>query len=168
MWADSWAASARRAAGAVHRPSVTVRAAAADAFAVAAADVAALACLLAAGAAGAAVAAWAELQATTPTSSTAEPAKSARIPIAHRSISVPRVDIAPDVCARAAERPGIAISARPLLCAIMTTLAFVSDGNFLISDGYFRARDPDADMPGGRPWAPRRHKSDNREKPRRT
>jgi hypothetical protein len=46
-----------------------------------------LACFPAAGAAGAAVAAWAELQATTPIISTAEPAKSARILIAHRSIS---------------------------------------------------------------------------------
>lgn len=43
MSADSWAASARRAAGPVHRPSVTVAPAAdpaADAFAVAARDVA--------------------------------------------------------------------------------------------------------------------------------
>jgi hypothetical protein len=59
------------------------------------------------------VAAPAELQATTPAISTAEPAKSARIPIAHRSICVPRAGIAPDVGARAAEQPGIAISARP-------------------------------------------------------
>jgi hypothetical protein len=46
MSADSWAASARRAAGAVHRPSVTVARVAdpaeVDALAVAAADAAAL------------------------------------------------------------------------------------------------------------------------------
>ena len=90
MSADSWAASARRAAGAVHRPSVTVASVAdpaVDAFAVAAADVATLAARLAPPAWGDAVAAPAELQATTPAINTAEPAKSARIPIAHRSIS---------------------------------------------------------------------------------
>jgi hypothetical protein len=116
MSADSWVASARRAAGAVHRPSVTVARvadpAAVDAFAVAAADVALLAARWAPPAAGDAVAAPAELQATRPTISTAEPAKSAaRIPIPHRSISWPRVGIAPDVGARATERSRIAISA---------------------------------------------------------
>jgi hypothetical protein len=91
MSADSWAASARRAAGPVHRPSVTVAAAAdpaADAFAVAARDVATWAVRLTPSVPADAVAAPAELQATTPTISTADPAKStARIPIAHRSIS---------------------------------------------------------------------------------
>jgi hypothetical protein len=58
---------------------------AAGAFAVA--DLLGLAPRPAPAEAGAAVAAPAELQATTPISSTAEPAKSARIPIAHRSIS---------------------------------------------------------------------------------
>src|SRR5580692_9985900 len=93
MSADSWAASARSAAGAVHRPSVTVTAAATadpavDAFAVTARDVATLAVRPGPAAAADAVAAPAELHATTPTMSTAEPAQSAaRIPIPHRSIS---------------------------------------------------------------------------------
>ena len=91
MSADSWAASARRAAGAVHRPSVTVARVAdpaeVDALAVAAADVAALTVRWAPPACGDAVAAPAELQATIPAISRADPATSARIPIAHRSIS---------------------------------------------------------------------------------
>jgi hypothetical protein len=63
------------------------------------------------------VAAPAELQATTPAINTAAPAKSARIPIAHRSISCAACWYRARRGARAAEQSGIAISARPVtLC----------------------------------------------------
>jgi hypothetical protein len=86
--------------------------AAVEALAVAAAEVAAFAARLALSAGDAAVAAPAVLQATTPAMSTADPARSARIPIAHRSISCAEGWYRATSGARAAEQSGIAISAR--------------------------------------------------------
>jgi hypothetical protein len=113
MSADNWEASARREAGAVHRPSRTVFEAV-ELAGVAAAFVVVLARAraevvtravrpppaLAADVAATAV----ELQATTPANSTTEPAKSARIPIAYRSIPCAACWFAPDDGARAAEQ----------------------------------------------------------------
>jgi hypothetical protein len=93
----------------------------------------------------------AELQATTPATSAAEPAKSARIPIAHPLRSVCRVFVY-RACRRrsAGGIKGQLYQRISLRWATMTTRASVSHVNLPIRGGYVLTIGSDRDIHGGR------------------